>query len=83
MPSATLSDPGDPMTRRFHPLLSLALPGCLFLTAPLPGLAGTDSSGAEVLAQKPTGTVLLTITGSVAANTVSGTKDPVPLQGAA
>lgn len=66
MPSATLSDPGDPMTRRFHPLLSLALAGCLFLTGPLPGLAGTDTSGAEVLAQKPTGTVLLTITGSVA-----------------
>jgi len=55
----------------FPPLLSLALAGCLFLTAPLPGLAGNDAPGAEVLAQKPTGTVLLTVTGPVSGQPVT------------
>lgn len=54
------------MTRRFHPLLSLALAGGLLLVPAPAILSQTLGPGAEVLAQKPSGAVLLTITGPVA-----------------
>ncbi len=55
-----------PMTRRFQSLLSLALAGGLLLVPAPALLSQTLGPGAEVLAQKPAGAVLLTITGPVA-----------------